>query len=323
MTTTLLPVRQTMARLAFAAALTLTTAVPAPAAVEDEYAPGGTPALTTWYGTADPAALAADRAYVRGMRSHHAGALTMAREYLADPDAGSPALKKLAHAIIVNQAFEIGMLDEVELNLDRPPLVIDLGLVRLTAQPMATEGLAQRQRFLKAPIPSPLAAVVAPGAPVTARDVQFAKGMTIHHQAAIDMARAYHADPNGRNAYLGLMNVDIITDQSQEIALMRRVIAAYPGDADAVVVDPASIHGMEGMAYGRHGGPAGHGGGARMAQAPSTRALPAVPQPSPQAQHASSRAPAAQAPHRAPARQTPPAARAHAGHGAHAGHHTH
>jgi imidazolonepropionase-like amidohydrolase len=56
MTTTLLPVRQTMARLAFAAALTLTTAVPAPAAVEDEYAPGGTPALTAWYGTADPAA---------------------------------------------------------------------------------------------------------------------------------------------------------------------------------------------------------------------------------------------------------------------------
>jgi hypothetical protein len=36
--------------------LTLTTADPASAAVENEYAPGGTPALTAWYGTADPAA---------------------------------------------------------------------------------------------------------------------------------------------------------------------------------------------------------------------------------------------------------------------------
>ena len=68
--TTLLPVRQTMTRLAVAAALMLSTAVPALAAVEEEYAPGGTPSLTTWYGTAGPAALAADRAYVAGMRPH-------------------------------------------------------------------------------------------------------------------------------------------------------------------------------------------------------------------------------------------------------------
>jgi uncharacterized protein (DUF305 family) len=313
-TTTLLPIRQTMTRLAFAAALMLTAALPALAAVEDEYTPGSTPAVTTWYGPADPAAVAADHAYIAGMRPHHAGALTMAREYLADPNASSPALKKLAHAIIVNQTFEIGMLDEVERNLNRPSLVIDLGLVRLTAQPMATEGLGQRQRFLKAPIPGPLAAVAAPGAPVTARDVQFAKGMTIHHQAALDMARAYHANPNGRNTYLQLMNVDIITDQSQEIALMRRVIAAYPGDADAVVVDPASIHGMEGMG---HGGHARHGG-APMARAPASRAqAPALPasqgQPAPRAQRAPRRAPAAQS----------PAAQGHAVHDTHAGHHGH
>ena len=61
--TALLPVRQTTTRLAFAAALLLTTAVPALAAVEDEYTPGGTPAVTTWYGPADPAAVAADRGY--------------------------------------------------------------------------------------------------------------------------------------------------------------------------------------------------------------------------------------------------------------------
>ena len=316
---TLLPVRQTMTRLAVAAALMLSTAAPTLAAVEEEYAPGGTPSLTTWYGTADPATIAADRAYVAGMRPHHAGALAMAREYLADPDASSPALRKLAHGIIVNQTFEIGMLDEVERNLNRPPVVLDLGFVRLTAQPMATEGLGQRQRFLKAPMPGLLDPVAAPGAPVTARDVRFAKGMTIHHQAALDMARDYHANPNGRNAYLGLMNVDIITDQGQEIAFMRRVIAAYPGDANAVTVDPASIHGMEGMG---HGGHAGHGA-TPTAQAPAPAAHAPAPPSAPQAQPAPRRAPAAQAPRRAPAQQTPPAAGSHSGHGAHAGHHAH
>jgi hypothetical protein len=35
---------------------------------------------------------------------------------------------------------------------------------------------------------------------------------------------------------------------------MRRVIAAYPGDPDAVRVDPSMVHGMEGMEHGRHGG---------------------------------------------------------------------
>jgi uncharacterized protein (DUF305 family) len=316
-TTTLLPSRQTLTGLAFAAALMLTTAVPALAAVEEEYAPGGTPSLTTWYGTADPAALAADRAYIKGMRPHHAGALTMAQAYLADPNASSPALKGLAHGIIVNQTFEIGMLDEVERNLNRPPVVLNLGLVRLTAQPTATDGLAQRQRFLKAPMPGLLTAL----GPVTARDVQFAKGMTIHHQAALDMARDYHANPHGRNAYLGLMNVDIITDQSQEIAFMRRVISAYPGDAAAVTVDPASIHGMEGMDHGRHGG---HGGTptAQAAPAPAAQA-PAPPPSAPQAQPAPPRAPAAQAPRRAPAHRAPPRAGDHAGHDAPAGHHAH
>ena len=161
MTTTipLLPSRQTMTRLAVAAALMLTTAVPALAAVEDEYTPGGTPALTTWYGSADPAAIAPHRAYVAGMRPHHAGALTMAQAYLADPNASSPALKALARAILVNQTFEIGMLDEVERNLNRPPVVLNLGLVRFTVQPMATDGLAQRQRFLKAPMPGLLTAL--------------------------------------------------------------------------------------------------------------------------------------------------------------------
>jgi uncharacterized protein (DUF305 family) len=233
------------------AAATLALAAPSMAAIEEGYQPGGAPVPTTWYEPASPAALKADRDYVAGMRPHHAGALTMAREYLADPQASSPMLKALAVAIIHNQSFEIGLLDEVSRNLDRPPIVLNLGLARIALQPSATEGLGQLQKFQRSPIPGAAAALADPGAPVTARDVQFARAMTVHHQAALETARAYHANPDARNGFLGLMNVDIVTDQSQEIALMRRVIATYPGDPDAVQVDASMIHGMEGM---RHGG---------------------------------------------------------------------
>jgi uncharacterized protein (DUF305 family) len=244
-------------RLALAAGLALVAVAPATAAIEEGYEPGGTPVPTTWYGATDPAAMKADRDYIAGMRPHHAGALTMSQDYLADPQAGSPVLKALARAIIRNQRFEIGLLDEVARNLDRPPVVLNLGIARIALQPSATEGLAQMQRFIRSPIPGPLAALSAPDAAVTARDVQFAKGMTVHHQAALDMARDYHANPAARNAFLGLMNVDIITDQSQEIALMRLVIAAYPGDAAAVRVDPSMVHGMDGMRHaGDHAAPA-------------------------------------------------------------------
>jgi Domain of unknown function (DUF305) len=101
--------------------------------------------------------------------------------------------------------------------------------------------------------------------------VQFAKAMIVHHAGAVEMARAYHANPQARNGFLGLMNVDIVTDQTQEIALMRAVIAAYPGDAGRVRVDPSMIHGMEGMAHGvssrgAHGGPYGGPRGAAQAR---------------------------------------------------------
>jgi uncharacterized protein (DUF305 family) len=287
--------RLRIATLAAAAGLAL-AATPARAAIEDGYEPGDTPVPSTWYRTADPAARKADRDYIDGMRPHHAGALSMSRDYLADPQAGSAVLKALAQAIIRNQSFEIGLLDEVARNLDQPPIVIGLGPVRLALQPMATEGLDQMRRFIRTPIPGPFAAMGGP--PVTVRDVQFAKAMTIHHQAALDMARAYHADPAARNGFLHLLNTDIITDQSQEIALMRSVIAAYPGDASAVPVDPSMIHGMEGM---QHGGAAHAGHGETAMPAP-----PVAPQAEP--------APPARRP------ATPPPQAARHGHGGHAGH---
>jgi uncharacterized protein (DUF305 family) len=260
-----------------AAGLALATAggSPARAMVGHDYDPDQAPIATTWYRAADPAAPRADRDYVAGMRAHHAGALTMSEAYLADPQASSPVLRVLARAIIPNQRYEIGLLDEVARNLDRPPVVINLGVARLTLQPAATDGLAQTQRFIKTPIPGPLSALSARGATVTERDVQFAKAMTIHHQGALDMARAYNANPHARNGFLRLLNVDILTDQSQEIALMVSVIAAYPGDPDAVPVPASMVHGMEGMGQG--GGHAGQGGHAWHGAAQSAARAEAAP----------------------------------------------
>lgn len=213
------------------------------------YAPGHAPAATAWYdilpASALDAALAADRDYVVKMRRHHAGALSMAREYLADPQASSPVLKALAQAIIANQSYEIALLDAVARRLDQPARSIGFGLVM---RPVGAEGLGQEWGVMQVPTPSRLEALG--GGPVTARDVQFARAMSIHHQAALEMARGYNADPAARNDFLRLLNVNIVTDQTQEIALMAAVTRAYPGDASAVPVPPDMIHGMEGMQHG-------------------------------------------------------------------------
>jgi uncharacterized protein (DUF305 family) len=147
----------------------------------------------------------------------------------------------------------------------------------LTLQPVATEGLTQSQRFFRAPVPSPAGN---PVGPVSARDVLFAKAMAIHHEAAVQMAQAYHANPAAKNGFLGLMNVDIVTDQTQEIALMQLVVDAYPGDAGTIMPDPSMIHGMEGMQHGGHVMPVLAPAAEPPAAAPSpVRARPRRPAP--------------------------------------------
>ncbi|MBI0538591.1 DUF305 domain-containing protein [Roseomonas sp. KE2513] len=242
-------------RLAVLAAAVLATTAPAWSMVGEGADEGIEPVIVSSY-TVVPsrflgAALKADRDYLDGMRPHHAGALTMSEEYLRDPSGSSPVLRTLAQAIIHNQRFEIALLDEVRRRLAQPPTIWDLGLATIAVQPAASDGLAISYRFTRFPIPGPL--------PVTGlvneRDVQFAKAMSIHHQGALDMAMAYQADPNARNTFLRLLNVDIITDQRQEIALMQRVIAAYPGNAEAVLVPASMVHGMEGMGHASHAMP--------------------------------------------------------------------
>ena len=250
-----------------AAALAASLAVASPGMVlaqmgpGDAYDPGAddnAPIPSTWWDIG-PAGVVeagrqADLRYVEGMRPHHAGALTLARDYLADPEARNPALRWLAQSIIPNQGFEIGLLDEIgRLSAAQPR-----SLGGWAMRPMATDHAGARQRFLKTPPPG-LLSLLEPGAPVTARDVRFAKEMAVHHRAAVRMAQRYNADPASRNNYLKLLNVGIVTDQTQEILVMERAIAAYPGDADAIQVDPATIPGMEHM-MSRHGeAPPGQG----------------------------------------------------------------
>jgi uncharacterized protein (DUF305 family) len=253
------------------AALAVALVLPATAAIEEPYRPGEAPIASTWYGLADPAEQRRDAAYIAGMRPHHAGALTMSEAYLAEPGRSSPLLQALARAIIANQHFEIGVLDAVARDLAAPALRLPFGV---TLRPMATEGLGAVERFQRTPVPSVASNAIGP---VSADDVRFAKAMIIHHEGALTMARDYHADPAARNGFLGLMNVDIIADQSQEIALMQRVIAAYRGDASRIVVTPGMVHGMEGMDHVGHAHPAPQA----IAAAPHVHAPAPQPRPKP------------------------------------------
>ena len=223
---------------------------PAHATLEDTYDPGQPRAVTPWYGVAGESVRAADHRFIKGMRPHHAGALTMSDDYLTDPAARNGRLKQLARGIVHNQTFEIGMLDTVEKHIQGNEYIGNM-------QRIASEGLTQRDRFFRAPVPGPLD-TWAGDRNVSARDVQFAKAMIVHHQAALDMSREYLHDPAAKNGYLKQMCLDILLDQAQEIAFMEDVIADYPGNPDDVKIDASMVHGMEGMSHGSSSG--GHGG---------------------------------------------------------------
>ncbi|KAA0679531.1 DUF305 domain-containing protein [Roseomonas genomospecies 6] len=200
-------------------------------------------------GAADPAVLRADLDYVIGMREHHAGALTMSEEYLAK--GRNPVLRRMAGAIIANQEYEIAVLDEVKRQVEQPPKVlVDFGATKLIRRPVATEGLEHQLAYVKAPPPTALDLWTTRGA-VDEYDVRWAMAMIAHHQGALDMARAYNADPNGKNSFLREMNYDIVQDQTYEIGLLESVVARYPGDASAIKLDPSMVHGMS--MHGGHG----------------------------------------------------------------------
>lgn len=218
---------------------------PAYAAVEPNYTPDKPPVTNPWYATQDQAARQADLDFIAGMKPHHEGALSMSDEYLKDPAASDLQLKQLAKGIIQNQTFEIGMMARVRELVEKP---IEGQSQR---RQIAEQGLAQKQRFIRAPIPGPLAGS---NNTVSKRDVEFAKAMIIHHEGALDMCKSYLGNPATNNKYLELLCVEILNDQAQEIRFMQRVVTRYPGNPDDVKIDASMIHGMEGMSHGHHGG---------------------------------------------------------------------
>jgi uncharacterized protein (DUF305 family) len=201
---------------------------------------GAKPRVTTpFYGSTNAAARQADLDFIAGMRPHHAGALTMSDDYLKSADARQSKLIRLARGIIHNQEFEIGMLDMVKRQIDAQSTVVAWG------------GQAQKQRFFRAPIPGPLDGLDGPHR-ASARDVQFAKAMIVHHQAALDMAYDYLNNPEAKNPYLRKMAADILFDQQLEIDFMNNIIETYPGDANLVKIDSSMVHGMDHMRHGSH-----------------------------------------------------------------------
>lgn len=232
-----LPLLATLFALSFAA--------PALAQLEDDYSPAEPRATTPWLEWVTGENIEADLHFIKGMRPHHAGALTMSEQYLAHKNASSARLQALARSIIVNQRFEVGVLDRVEELVKAAPKTDTPRLAQV-----AELGLAQKLKFSHAAIPS-LAKGPWAEDRVSKRDVQFAKAMIVHHEGALEMCDDYLADPAAVNGYLELLCLDIKTSQAQEITLMHNIIADYPGDPDKVKITPDMIHGMEHMHHGK------------------------------------------------------------------------
>lgn len=221
------------------------------AAVEPDYAPG--PLVTNaWFANQGAEEQKADLWFIKGMRPHHAGALSMSKEYLSSKNASNAKLKALAGGIITNQTFEIGMMNRVEELVGKP---LQAALGQKEWRQVAEQGLAQKQKFVRAPMPTSFGIG---NTPVTKRDVEFAKAMVVHHEGALTMCKQYLDMPSAENKYLRLLCVDVLKDQAQEIAFMNKIITFYDGNLDDVKIDPSMIHGMEGMSHDMGGDKAMH-----------------------------------------------------------------
>lgn len=208
-------------------------------AVEEDFNPAESYATSPWFAPMSETQRMDDVGFIKGMKTHHAGALTMSSEYLADPDAKNARLKQLARGIIRNQTFEIKVMDRVGEYVAAPVEGGD-GMRRV-----ADTDLAQNIKFYHSPMPGPLDRLYGDQG-VSVRDVEFAKAMVVHHQAALDMAQDF-LDSESDNGYLQRLCLDILVDQSQEIDFMNSIVALYDGDADAIKIDSSMVHGMGAM----------------------------------------------------------------------------
>lgn len=205
------------------------------AELEPDYSADSNIVTMPWYADVTTESKKVDLDFIKAMRPHHAGALTMSNDYLNDPGAQNKAFQRYTKGIIHNQEFEIMMLDRVEENLKQTR--------QLPARvEVATIGLAQKKKFQRAPLP-----IITDE--IGAEEVRFSKAMIIHHQGAVDMCKAYVDDTTTNNQYLKLLCVDIMRDQSREIAYMNDVITKYKGNPEDIKIDASMIHGMDGMMH--------------------------------------------------------------------------
>lgn len=190
-----------------------------------------------------------DLKYVNEMSEHHKGAVRMSEAYLNDPKGTNPFLRRMANAIIYNQQFEIGWLADVKHRLgEGPEDVLAFGDQRLVLVPDGLTGMEHRKQFQPAPILS-ITTTIRSSRSISEYDVVFGKSMKMHHEMALEMARAYNSDPMGGNRVIKEINRGILASQALEIGFLEDVIAAYDGDADAIEIPP-EMHEMMGMPMG-------------------------------------------------------------------------
>lgn len=216
--------------------------VSAQSLVEENYDGDSPKIVTPWVVKYSETARDADMDYIKGMRPHHAGALTMSDQYLSNPERSSERLQALSKGIKHNQEFEILVLDTVKYHIED----IDFDERGEGWYQVATKDIAMHNRFIRLPMPS-IYPIFGADEHVSAADVRFAKAMIVHHEGALMMAHDYLDNPAVNNGYLERMNLDILRDQKQEIALMWNIIGDYEGDHCDIKITPDMIDGMDDM----------------------------------------------------------------------------
>ena len=147
-----------------------------------------------------------DQDFVKGMIPHHHGAIDMAKvekQFGKDPE-----MLKLADAIIGAQTSEIAFMNDW------------LGKSKLTA----TDAVSDSIKANTGAMDTMMKNMMMPYSGNT--DVDFAKGMSAHHQGAIDMAKVVLQ--YGKDAEIKKFASGVVTAQESEIATMKQWLAAHP-----------------------------------------------------------------------------------------------
>ena len=138
-----------------------------------------------------------DRAFIAAMVPHHVSALEMAA--IAQTEATSSFVKKLAASITRSQTAEIAQMNGIDAGLEKSGVTV--GNLQMNNHEMGMSMTAEELRGAK-----PF-------------DKKFIKLMIPHHQGAVEMSKVELSD--GKYPELKALAQTIIRDQQQEIAAMR------------------------------------------------------------------------------------------------------